>query len=83
MNQVPFFYVNLKKRKKKQNKTIYLVALGLFDQKEKIMTGEYGLFVADKGSIIKAEEYGNCFPGSQASKHIHLYEKFIQLLPTG
>lgn len=62
---------------------ICLVALALFDQKEKIMTGEYGLFVADKGSIIKTEEYSNCFSGSQASQHIHFYEKFIQLLQTG
>jgi len=47
------------------------------------MTGEDGLCGADKGTRITPGEYGNCFPGSQASKHRHSYEKFIQLWQTG
>lgn len=32
------------------------------------MTGEYGLCRADKGTRTTSGEYGDCFPGSQASK---------------
>lgn len=60
-----------------------LVALGLFDQKEKIMTGELGLCGADKRTRMTPGEYGDCFPDSRASKAQCSHEKFIQLWATG